>query len=367
MSTIRLLVPLVCMLVLPTLVRAQAAGVTPDGQQGRLHVVVKGDTLWDITAYYIGTPWIWPSIWKENEDVENPHLIYPADLIWITDKSMRRVSPEEAARLMAESPELPAAPFSPDAPMTPMTEPQEPAEPDPFGALDQGETVVQRVVKYPGVDRFGFVTEEKRAGSGAILGSHEEHYWSSQLQKTIVSLGEGQVHIGDTFTVYRTRRRVLHPDTGRVLGYFTQILGHVEVTEIHPESSFVKVTDAYAEIEPGDRIMPFEEYPKEFVEQQLGHAVKGTIVAQQPYRLYSAWNDLVILDRGSSHGVQPGNRFAIYRAGKEVRDPLTETKILVPDDVIGQVFIVKVTPTSSLALITQAHRKVREGDRFRNL
>ena len=117
MSTIRLLVPLVCMLVLPTLVRAQAAGVTPDGQKGRLHVVVKGDTLWDITAYYIGTPWIWPSIWKENQDVENPHLIYPGDLIWITDKSMRKVSPEEAARLMAESPELPAAPFSPDAPM----------------------------------------------------------------------------------------------------------------------------------------------------------------------------------------------------------------------------------------------------------
>ncbi len=356
------------MLLLPGPALAQGAGVAPDGQKGQLHVVVVGDTLWDITTIYIETPWIWPSIWKENANVHNPHLIYPGDLIWITDKPMGRISPEEAARRMAEGTYPPAAPYSDPAPQGPMAQADlPPGEPDPFAALDQDQTDVQRVLKYPGIDRFGFLNADQVVGSASVLGSHEEHYWAAQGQRTIVSLGEGQVHIGDRFTVFRTRRRVLHPDTGRVLGYFTQTLGHMEVTEIHPESSFVKVVDSYSEIEPGDRIMPFEETPVEFVEQHLEEKLKGTIGAHQPYRIYSGWNDFVVLDRGSSDGLKLGHRLTIYREGKEVHEPLTQTKVMVPDDVVGQLFVVKVTPTSALALITQSHDKVREGDRFRNL
>ncbi len=40
---------------------------------------------------------------------------------------------------------------------------------------------------------------------------------------------------------------------------------------------------------------------------------------------------------------------------------------LVPDDVIGRIFVVSVTPTTSLALITSASRKIREGNRFRDI
>ena len=380
MSRYGLLVPLLFVLALPGLAGAQGAGVSPDGAKGYVHVVVPGDTLWDVTTIYIETPWIWPSIWDENNDIRNPHLIYPGDLIWITDKSMHKVSPGEAARYLLDSGEygeygeygedgqgVPGAPFAPSG-LTGDADPSAtPKEPDPFGALDEGHADVQRTIKYPGVDRLGFVSPKQIRGSGAILGSHEEHYWASQLQRTIVSLGEGEVHIGDTFTVYRTRRRVLHPTTGKLLGYFTQVLGHVEVTEIHPESSFVKVVDAYSEIEPGDRITTYKEFPTEFVERRLDEKVQGTIVAHQPYRIYSAWNDMVVLDRGSKHGVQQGNRFTIYRKGKAVRDPLTHSRVMVPDDVIGQLFVVRVSGKTSLALITRSHRKVREGDRFKNL
>ena len=59
-------------------------GYDEQGRSGRIHVVVPGDTLWDISDAYLGTPWVWPSVWTDNRDIENPHFIVPGDRIWIS-------------------------------------------------------------------------------------------------------------------------------------------------------------------------------------------------------------------------------------------------------------------------------------------
>src|SRR4051794_17579494 len=45
----------------------------------QVHVVARGDTLWDIAAKYYGNAYLWPQVWEKNKYVLDAHWIYPGD------------------------------------------------------------------------------------------------------------------------------------------------------------------------------------------------------------------------------------------------------------------------------------------------
>src|SRR5204863_5240395 len=45
----------------------------------QVHVVAKGDTLWDLAKKYYGNPYLWPQLWEKNQYVLDAHWIYPGD------------------------------------------------------------------------------------------------------------------------------------------------------------------------------------------------------------------------------------------------------------------------------------------------
>jgi LysM repeat protein len=75
----------------PTLTAVKA------GADEVIHVVKKGDTLWDLAKAYLKDPFKWPEVFKRNTDiVENPHWIYPGETIRIPSSE---VKPEVLARI----------------------------------------------------------------------------------------------------------------------------------------------------------------------------------------------------------------------------------------------------------------------------
>src|SRR5688572_17280612 len=58
---------------------AETAEADAPPSVGETHAVKAGDTLWDLCAKYLNSPWYWPKIWSYNPQITNPHWIYPGN------------------------------------------------------------------------------------------------------------------------------------------------------------------------------------------------------------------------------------------------------------------------------------------------
>lgn len=330
-----------------------AAGVTlgpigydDRGQRGRIHLVVRGDTLWDISEAYLGTPWVWPSVWQDNRDIENPHLIRPGDRIWITRDVMRRVSEEEAARLLARKPanqELPASlEDGPDLPL----------DPPPVFTFERMEAL-------------GLVSPSQVEAAASIVDSPIARIWLAQHDTAFVGLGQGEVSKADELVVFRTASKVMHPRTGELFGYHVEVLGWARVSEPGDETSLVTIEQSYAEMRRGDRLLPREHVDPRIEVRRARAPVEGVILFTPEPRSQMASADVVYLDRGVLDGLEVGNPLEIYRPGRVVEERERRTEVETPDWVIARLLVVSVRDDSAVALVTHSTQEIQRGDLFR--
>ncbi len=331
---------------------AQVPPVGAASETGRIHVVVPGDTLWDISNTYLGTPWVWPSIWKDNGDIQNPHLILPGDHIWITRSEMRIVTPEEAARLLADAGEAaPPAAQSQDVP-------------------SEAPVTARKLFRFPGAERVGIVDLPALRGAGRVIGSPEEHVWLTENDILHIDLGKDRTKVGDQFTVFRTVSKVRDPDTRKKIGYHTDILAWIEVVEVYEQSARATVRMSYSEVIVGDRLVPRIERPTDIAIQDPPFGVDGAVVEVPALNRNHAEGDVVYLNRGAEDGLVVGSPLEVYRPAedhwKEAWFGSDRPTEYIPAEVVGKLLVVTVNPRTAAAIVTTtAGVDVVHGDRFR--
>ena len=340
-------------------VRAQlgALGYDSEGRPGRIHVVVPGDTLWDISDAYLGTPWVWPSIWNDNREIENPHVIQPGEHIWITPTEMRRVTAVEAERLMSASP---AAPQETDSGEILPAE----APPEVPVALETAPAppMVRPVSSREGV---GLISAEALEGAASIVDAVTERVMLSQGDQVYIGLGRGDTRAGDEFTIFRERDRVLDPDTGRLLGYHIDILGWVRVNTAYAETALAEIRHSAAPIERGDYLIPREVIPQEIEIAPSPKGVQGKLSYFARNRTMMAHVDYVYLNRGTLDGLEVGSPLEVYRRSHLEKEVARGTMVRLPGRVVAQLLVVKAEPETAVATVTHTETELELGDLFR--
>ena len=321
------------------------------GRAGRIHVVQRGDTLWDISDAYLGTPWVWPSLWKDNDAIKNPHLIHPGDRIWISPWEMRKVTEAEAAALLAGQPAgaggAPAALAETDA-------------------MPSEKTL--GTYRFTSMDNIGFVTLDQAEGAAAIIESAAPRKWLSDNTEVVIGLGAGQVQAGDQFDIFRIETRVTDLDTGMHYGWATKQLGWLEVTDVHEESSGAIIRHSASEIQRGDQLLPRRVRSSDIPVSGSPGPVEGRIVYLPEQRMELGQRDVVYLNRGSRQGLAVGNALEIYRRlGDNGRayDESQDAMRRVPDHVVAKLLVVDVYEDTSVAVVTHTTEELNRGDHFR--
>ncbi len=334
-------------------------GVDEHGVEGRIHTVSTGETLWDISEAYLGTPWVWPSVWDENQGIDNPHLIEPGDKIWITSNEMRRVTDEEADEMIAA---LPDDDFYDDTFLA--------EEPLPASLEDELElpvaipleaqsTMTGAIITLPREHDASFTDVDTMDNASRIIDAPTLRAFLTQGDEVYLDLGEGEVSLGAQFAIFREIDKIRDLETGAVLGYHFDELGWLKVTKIEGESSTAVIEGARSEIERGDHMVPRVEPARQVAVLQALEDIDGAIVFTPGNRWMMGMTDSVFLNVGSIHGVEVGTQMEVYIPG------LVQDAAQMPDTVIAQMVVISVEPETSVAFVTETKRELGIGDQVR--
>ena len=298
-------------------------------QDGRVHVVRRGDTLWDLARYYLADPFLWPEIFRLNTDVvRDPARIYPNE---------RLVLPGRVATAQGE-PER-----------TVFYESERRRD----RTVVDIQSIPYSIVRQGDFYRAGYVAHEREitpVGRVAEL-----------LQSTVVPLNrEPTIQVYDQVFVAMApgarlsigdRIQFLHPDR-EIPGRFGRVWlprGVGTVSAVDGSTATVVVIRMFDPITPGDLVVPVAAFPLNETTRPgaATNGLQGKILAFQRVHPAQANEEIAFLDIGRQAGVKVGDEFEAF-VPRSRRDWGTR-----PEMPVARMQVVKVTEGTASARITQ--------------
>jgi len=314
------------------------------------YTVKSGDTLWGISTLYLTSPWRWPELWGMNkEQVSNPHLIYPGQML-------RLVKSGDRARLeLAEG-------------------------------INAGTDVVRLSprVRDAGFDREAIPSIPNRIIEPFLVRPAVISPEELSTYPRIIATAEGRVHVGvgdtayargiadprvERYNIFRPAQPLFDPaDTARrqPIAFEAFHLGLARVTK-GGDVTTLRIDESMQEIGVGDRLMPVTRVPVvSWVPRRPEQPIDGQIVSIYSGLAETGTQAVVTLNRGASHGMKLGYVLALIDTGAVVVDRTVtpNEQVRLPDERIGNMFVFRVFDDISYALVLRVTRQVRIGDRF---
>jgi LysM domain-containing protein len=315
---------------------ADEPDVIRGGPVPELHVVRRGDTLWDICFLYFNDPWQWPKVWSYNAQITNPHWIYPGDLVRLLPRGVFA--------------QLPATP-DPEAAATPA-----PLEPVP---------APQRTFQV-GIKQTAFVEKSDLDKSITLDGAVDEKVLLGDNDEVYLRYPAGKPpKVGERYSIYKPDNIV--KSGGSEVGAYVHVLGTVEVRAVTQDKRARGVIlEANQEIERGVKVGPLVKTFKTVPPSLPRVDAQGTVVAMLTYDQLIGQGEVLFIDLGKRSGIEVGNRMFVVRRGdaypRTMNNQIGQDDRTFPARALGQIVIVEVGERISIGLVTLAVQEMSVGD-----
>jgi len=328
----------------------QGGGIPLNPSHPETYVVRKGDTLWDISSMFLRDPWYWPEIWYVNPQVENPHLIYPGDvlkLVYLDGKPQIQLSRGESA---------PASATERLAPRIREEQLSEAVTTIPYDAiapfLSKGMVLSRSEIK-----KLPYIVALRDAHLVGASGNDAYVRGETGAEQSIYSV----IHIG---------KKLRDPDDGDVLGYEGIWVADGRIRRTGDPAT-LELNNSQREALKGDRLIAqHEPLPLNFLPRAPDSPVEGTIVHVVDGVTQIGQYQVIVINRGTRHGLAPGHVLSVWQAGDKVADPVKPgalgRNVQLPDERAGTLMVFKTYDRLSYALVMQAEGPIRIRDKVRN-
>lgn len=306
------------------------------------YVVKKGDTLWDISGLFLKSPWKWPDIWHVNPQIDNPHLIYPGDvlnLVYIKGQPRLVLSRNKNIKL------------------TPKVR---------ISELDLAIPAIPLDVISPFLIDSRVVDSETLKAAPYVLAGKDGHIVSGAGDELFArgAFKEDQ----DVFGIFRPGQAFIDPETQEMLGYQAIAIANAKVIALDNDIATLALNQTTQEVRRSDRLLEEEErlINTQFFPDTPEQDINGYIIAVEGGVSQIGSMNAVIINKGSRDGLDIGHVLAIYKVGEQVRDPVTKEIVKVPDSRSGILMVFRTFEKVSYALVLKATRALSVMDKVQN-
>jgi hypothetical protein len=331
------------------------------------YVVQRGDTLWDIAAKFLRDPWNWPEIWQINPQIENPHLIFPGDTLSLVYNESGRPAVTVTER-------GPAPPFSGGG----GTEKLSPR----VRELPLEQAI--QAIPFAQVRAFlsrSVVLDKKKLAHLPYIVANREGLVSSSGRDFYARGAKNQR--GSIYNVVHLGAKLIDPDDNAVLGYEGVYVGQGRVDHAGDPAT-LHLLDSTREALIGDYLLDEEDMlPTNYIPHPPKQEVVGQIISVMDGVALIGQYQVVVLNRGSRHGLDPGTALRVYQTGKLVKDAgggrgggqggamgiehgTFGKKVRLPDEPAGTMMVFRTFDRMSYALIMEATTPISVFDTVRN-
>lgn len=314
------------------------------------YYVKEGDTLWDISSKFLQNPWQWPELWHTNEEIDNPHLIYPGDVITLR---YREGQPELVMERgdhgkMAESGGV--VKLSPEAREVPLD--------TAIPAIPLG--TIQAFLK------DGLVlTREEIARAPYVVGGQDGRIAFGQGDRVYARDPVDQwQNLVQSYGFYRVGEEYIDPETREILGYEALQIGLGQVADHEGEMLTLNVVQSSEDIRLEDRIFSSRERKVKsvFYPTAPDQEVEARIIRFFGRVNSVARNDVVVINKGVRDGLKEGDVMEVFQQGEAVQDRVSDEVVRLPRVKAGTLILFRVFEKVAYGLVLESELPIRRKD-----